>query len=64
MSVLLGMAALVAVLLAGAVVYDWRRRQRHGPPHDIGSAAWSTRLHAEGKGQPPPRDRISGGGNV
>ena len=61
MSVLLGMAALLVVLLAGAVVYDWRRRRRHEPPHDYGAAARSTRGHAEGMGQPPPRDRMAGG---
>jgi hypothetical protein len=62
MSILLGMAAFLGVLLAGAVLYDWRRRHRHEPPHDIGSAASNTRQHAEGQGQPPPRDRMSGPG--
>jgi len=62
MSVLLGMAAFLGVLLVGAVVYDWRRRRLREPSHDIGSAASSTQRHAEGEGQPPPRDRMSGPG--
>jgi hypothetical protein len=62
MSILLGMAALLVVLLAGAVVYDWRHR--HKAPHDIDAAARRTRGHAEGKGQQPPRDRLSGPGST
>jgi hypothetical protein len=50
MSILLVMAALLVVLLAGAVVYDWRRR--HKAPHDIDAAARRARRHAEGKGLP------------
>jgi hypothetical protein len=50
--VLLAMVAIVVVLLACAVVYDWRRRRQHAPVHDVDAAARSTRVHAEGKGEP------------
>lgn len=50
MSILLGMAASLVVVLAGAVVYDWRHR--HEVPHDINSAVRSTRAHVEGKSPP------------
>ena len=48
MSVLLVMAAFLVVLLAGAVVYDWRRR--HKAPHDIDAAARRAQRSAEGQG--------------
>ena len=52
MPVLLAMVAIVVVLLACAVAYDWRRRRQHAPVHDVDAAARSTRVHAEGKGEP------------
>lgn len=48
MSILLVMVALLVVLLAGAVVYDWRRR--HEAPHDIGAAPRRPRGFSEGHG--------------
>jgi hypothetical protein len=65
MVILLGMAALVVVLFAGALVYDWRQRRRHEAYHDIDGAAWTTRKVAEGQGLPNMLDqsnRLSGGG--
>lgn len=52
MPVLLAMIAIVVVLLAAAAVYDWRRRRQHAPIHDVDATARSTRVHAEGKGEP------------
>jgi hypothetical protein len=52
MPVLLAMVAIVVVLLACAVVYDWRQRRQHAPIHDVDAAARSARVHAEGKGEP------------
>jgi len=46
------MVAIVVVLLAGAVAYDWKRRRQHAPIHDVDAAASSNRVHAEGKGEP------------
>ena len=52
MSVLLGMAALVLVSLAGAVGYDWKNRRHGTPSHDVDSSTRNTRNQAEGKGLP------------
>jgi hypothetical protein len=60
MSILLGMAALVVVLLAGAVLYDWRHR--HKAPHDIDAAARRARGHAEGQGIGGQGEGIGGQG--
>jgi hypothetical protein len=52
MSILLVMAAFLVVVLAGAVVYDWRRR--HKAPHDIDAAALRARRSTEGQSSQGP----------
>jgi hypothetical protein len=52
MSILLVMAAFLVVVLAGAVVYDWRHR--HRAPHDVDAAARRARRSTEGQGGQGP----------
>ncbi len=50
MSFMLWFLIPLVVLIAGAAVYDLKRRRRHAPGHDIDSAARATRAAAEGRG--------------
>jgi hypothetical protein len=52
MSILLVMAAFLVVVLAGAVMYDWRHR--HRAPHDVDAAARRAQRSTEGQGGQGP----------
>ena len=52
MSFMLVFLIPVAALFGGAVVYDLTRRRRHGPRHDVTSAARKARSDAESHGSP------------